>query len=72
MITAMDTPQAGERMAETVRLTEHPILITLRDVISGDGFLSGITLSGRALMRQESRTDGMSDAAGSYGREEKL
>jgi hypothetical protein len=53
MITAMDTPQAGERMAETVRLTEHPILITLRDVISGDGFLAGITLSGRALMRQE-------------------
>ena len=31
----------------------HPILITLRDTISGDGFLAGITLSGRALMRQE-------------------
>ena len=32
---------------------EHPIMLTLRDVISGDGFLAGITLSGRALMRQE-------------------
>lgn len=31
----------------------HPIMITLRDTISGDGFLAGITLSGRALMRQE-------------------
>jgi hypothetical protein len=31
----------------------HPILITLRDTISGDGFLAGITLSGRALMREE-------------------
>lgn len=35
----------------TVR--EHPIMITLRDTISGDGFLAGVTLSGRALMRQE-------------------
>ena len=31
----------------------HPIMITLRDTISGDGFLAGITLSGRALMRHE-------------------
>lgn len=31
----------------------HPIMITLRDVISGNNFLAGITLTGRALMRQE-------------------
>ncbi len=31
----------------------HPIMITLRDIISGDGFLAGITLFGRALMRHE-------------------
>jgi predicted RNase H-like HicB family nuclease len=36
-----------------VELQEHPIMLTLRDAISGDGFLAGITLSGRALMRQE-------------------
>jgi len=36
-----------------IPLKEHPIMITLRDVISGDGFLAGITLSGRALMRHE-------------------
>jgi hypothetical protein len=34
-------------------LNEHPLMITLRDAISGDGFLAGITLSGRALMRKE-------------------
>jgi hypothetical protein len=28
-------------------------MITLRDAISGDGFLAGITLSGRALMRED-------------------
>jgi hypothetical protein len=32
---------------------EHPLMITLRDAISGDGFLAGITLSGRALIRKE-------------------
>jgi len=37
----------------TVDLKDHPILITLQDTISGDGFLARITLSGRALMRQE-------------------
>jgi hypothetical protein len=31
----------------------HPIMITLRDTISGNGFLAGITLTGRALMRHE-------------------
>ena len=34
-------------------VTVHPLLITLRDAISGDGFLVGITLSGRALMQKE-------------------
>ena len=53
MMTTMPAPQLGEVMAEKVRLDVHPILITLRDVISGDGFLAGITLSGRALMRWE-------------------
>jgi predicted RNase H-like HicB family nuclease len=41
-------------MAEpTVDLKDHPILITLQDTISGDGFLARITVSGRTLMRQE-------------------
>ena len=41
-------------MAESiVELKNHPILITLQDTISGDGFLARITLSGRTLMRKE-------------------
>ncbi len=41
-------------MAEPiVDLKNHPILITLQDTISGDGFLARITVSGRTLMRQE-------------------
>ena len=41
-------------MPVMVELKEHPILITLQDAISGNGFLAGVTLSGgRALMRQE-------------------
>ena len=36
-----------------VDLENHPILITLQDTISGDGFLARITLAGRTLMRQE-------------------
>lgn len=40
-------------MTEATELDQHPIMITLRDIISGDGFLAGITLSGRALMRHE-------------------
>ena len=31
----------------------HPLMFTFRDVITGDGFLAGITLSGRALMVME-------------------
>ena len=37
----------------SVELKNHPIMITLQDTISGDGFLAGVTLSGRALMRKE-------------------
>jgi predicted RNase H-like HicB family nuclease len=37
----------------TIDLTNHPILITLQDTISGEGFLARITVSGRTLMRQE-------------------
>jgi len=37
----------------TIDLKNHPILITLQDTISGDGFLARITVSGRTLMRQE-------------------
>ncbi len=37
----------------TIDLKNHPILITLQDTISGEGFLARITLSGRTLMRQE-------------------
>ena len=36
-----------------VTLREHPILITLSDTVSGDGFLAKVTMSGRTLMRQE-------------------
>lgn len=31
----------------------YPLLFTLRDAISGNGFLAGITISGRALMIRE-------------------
>jgi hypothetical protein len=34
-------------------IKQHPLMLTLRDAISGDGFLAGITLYGRALMRKE-------------------
>ena len=37
----------------TIDLKNHPILITLQDTVSGDGFLARITVSGRTLMRQE-------------------
>jgi predicted RNase H-like HicB family nuclease len=37
----------------TTELKNHPILITLQDTISGDGFLARVTVSGRTLMRQE-------------------
>jgi hypothetical protein len=34
-------------------IDHYPLLFTFRDVISGNGFLAGITLSGRALMLKE-------------------
>src|SRR5688572_16709357 len=34
-------------------LMHYPVIFTLRDAISGNGFLAGVTLSGRALMVQE-------------------
>jgi predicted RNase H-like HicB family nuclease len=37
----------------TIDLKNHPILITLQDTISGNGFLARITVAGRTLMRQE-------------------
>jgi hypothetical protein len=37
----------------SVELKEHPIMITLQDAVSGDGFLARVTMSGRALMRFE-------------------
>jgi predicted RNase H-like HicB family nuclease len=36
-----------------IDLKEHPIMITVQDTISGNGFLARITLSGRALIRKE-------------------
>jgi hypothetical protein len=36
-----------------VELKEHPLMLTLQDSISGNGFLARITMSGRTLMRQE-------------------
>jgi hypothetical protein len=35
------------------QLNDHPLMLTFRDAVSGAGFLAGITLSGRALMRKE-------------------
>jgi hypothetical protein len=37
----------------TIDLKEHPIVVTLQDSISGNGFLARITMSGRTLMRKE-------------------
>lgn len=34
-------------------ITNHPLIFTLRETVSGNGFLAGITLSGRALMVKE-------------------
>jgi len=46
----------GESVCEKESMTQlkdHPIMITLSDAIAGAGFLAGIVLSGRALVRQE-------------------
>lgn len=34
-------------------INHHPVMFTFRDAISGDAFLAGITLCGRALMVKE-------------------
>lgn len=34
-------------------MTHYPLLFTLRDAVSGNGFLAGVTLSGRALVVRE-------------------
>ncbi len=34
-------------------INHHPMMFIFRDTISGNGFLAGITLSGRALMMEE-------------------
>lgn len=34
-------------------MTHHPLLFAFRDVVSGDEFLAGVTLSGRILMTEE-------------------
>jgi hypothetical protein len=36
-----------------IDLKEHPIMLTLQDSISGNGFFARITMSGRTLMRKE-------------------
>jgi hypothetical protein len=35
-------------------MTNYPVMFTFKDVVSGNGFLSGVMLSGRALMCKES------------------
>ena len=41
-------------MAEVaIDVKEHPIMLTLQDSISGNGFFARITMSGRTLMRKE-------------------
>lgn len=47
----MASPVKGSMATET--RVHHPLLFTFRDAISGDGFLAGITLSGRILMIEE-------------------
>jgi len=34
-------------------MANYPLMFTLRNVINGEGFLAGVTLSGRALMVKE-------------------
>ena len=32
---------------------DYPVMFTLRDAVSGNGFLAGVTVSGRATVREE-------------------
>lgn len=34
-------------------IKHHPLLFSFRDAITGDGYLGGVTISGRALMEQD-------------------
>ena len=34
-------------------MADYPVMFTIRDVVSGDGYLAGVTLSGRAVMCHE-------------------
>ncbi len=34
-------------------MPDYPVMFTVRDTVSGNGFLAGITLTGRALMTRE-------------------
>lgn len=43
----------AEHVVAAEPFTHHPLLFTFRDAISGEGFLAGITLSGRILMVEE-------------------
>jgi hypothetical protein len=36
-----------------VAMTHYPIIFTLRDPVVGQGFLAGVEVNGRALMREE-------------------
>lgn len=34
-------------------MSDYPVMFTVRDAISGNGFLAGVTMSGRVVMREE-------------------
>src|ERR1700733_14009992 len=38
-------------------MTHYPLMFTFRDAVSGNGFLAGITLSGRALIVKENQDE---------------
>lgn len=38
-------------------MANYPLMFTFRDAVSGNGFLAGVTLSGRALMVKEGEQD---------------
>jgi hypothetical protein len=41
---ALINPKSGEKMPD------YPVMFTVRDTVSGSGYLAGVTLSGRAVM----------------------
>ena len=56
----LDAQDCGEFVCATEKesmnqLNQHPIMITFRDAISGDGFLAGITDSWTCLDAQRGR-----------------